>query len=149
MNKFDFPKGFYWGASTAAHQVEGNNVNSDLWVLNTCRTRSLPSRRATPATTITAMRSDIALPGEAWLQRLPLLGSNGRASSRRRANSRAGIEHYRRMLAACHEHGITPIATYHHFTSPQWLMRRGGWLDEKTPDRFARYCERGPGTWAT
>jgi len=28
-----FPKGFLWGAATAAHQVEGNNVNSDLWVL--------------------------------------------------------------------------------------------------------------------
>src|SRR5262249_62031782 len=28
-----FPKGFLWGAATAAHQVEGNNVNSDAWVL--------------------------------------------------------------------------------------------------------------------
>ncbi|NUP68541.1 MAG: family 1 glycosylhydrolase, partial [Nonomuraea sp.] len=24
-----FPDGFLWGASTAAHQIEGNNVNSD------------------------------------------------------------------------------------------------------------------------
>ena len=28
-----FPKGFLWGAATAAHQVEGNNINSDGWVL--------------------------------------------------------------------------------------------------------------------
>src|SRR5438132_6375891 len=28
-----FPSGFLWGAATAAHQVEGNNINSDLWVL--------------------------------------------------------------------------------------------------------------------
>ena len=28
-----FPKDFLWGAATAAHQVEGNNINSDLWVL--------------------------------------------------------------------------------------------------------------------
>ena len=26
-----FPKGFLLGASTAAHQVEGNNIHSDLW----------------------------------------------------------------------------------------------------------------------
>ena len=26
-----FPKGFFIGASTAAHQVEGNNRNSDYW----------------------------------------------------------------------------------------------------------------------
>lgn len=28
-----FPPGFVWGTATSAHQVEGNNVNSDLWVL--------------------------------------------------------------------------------------------------------------------
>ena len=26
-----FPKGFLIGASTAAHQVEGNNIHSDYW----------------------------------------------------------------------------------------------------------------------
>jgi beta-glucosidase len=28
-----FPRGFLWGAATAGHQVEGNNVASDLWLL--------------------------------------------------------------------------------------------------------------------
>src|SRR5215213_7917255 len=27
----NFPNGFLWGAATAAHQVEGGNVNSDFW----------------------------------------------------------------------------------------------------------------------
>lgn len=49
-----FPSGFLWGAATAAHQVEGNNVNSDLWVLEHVEPtlfadrqtlRLLPSRR--------------------------------------------------------------------------------------------------------
>ena len=31
--KASFPKSFLWGTATAAHQVEGNNVNSDLWLL--------------------------------------------------------------------------------------------------------------------
>lgn len=26
-----FPAGFLWGAATAPHQVEGGNVNADLW----------------------------------------------------------------------------------------------------------------------
>src|SRR6266404_8407535 len=28
-----FPKSFLWGTATAGHQVEGNNVNSDVWAL--------------------------------------------------------------------------------------------------------------------
>ena len=28
-----FPDGFLWGAATAAHQVEGGNVNNDHWEL--------------------------------------------------------------------------------------------------------------------
>ena len=29
-NTFQLPAGFLWGASTAAHQIEGMNVNSDF-----------------------------------------------------------------------------------------------------------------------
>lgn len=28
-----FPEEFLWGASTAAHQVEGNNLNTDWWLI--------------------------------------------------------------------------------------------------------------------
>ena len=28
-----FPDGFLWGTATAAHQVEGGNVSSDLWLM--------------------------------------------------------------------------------------------------------------------
>lgn len=33
MTAFHFPKDFLWGAATAAHQVEDNNINSELWLL--------------------------------------------------------------------------------------------------------------------
>ena len=29
-----FPDHFLWGASTAGHQVEGGNVNADIWPLD-------------------------------------------------------------------------------------------------------------------
>jgi beta-glucosidase len=31
--RFEFPDRFAWGTATAAHQVEGNNVNSDYWAI--------------------------------------------------------------------------------------------------------------------
>ncbi len=56
--------------------------------------------------------------------------------------SEAELDHYRRVLEACHEHGLTPVVTFHHFTSPLWLLRAGGWEDPRTPELFARYCDR-------
>jgi len=31
------------------------------------------------------------------------------------------------------------MVTLHHFTSPRWLMKLGGWTAAETPGRFARY----------
>src|SRR6202023_374524 len=29
--RLEFPEGFTWGTATAAHQIEGGNVNNDWW----------------------------------------------------------------------------------------------------------------------
>jgi beta-glucosidase len=54
----------------------------------------------------------------------------------------ASLEHYRRVCAACHGHGILPVVTFHHFTTPRWLTARGGWEAPDAPERFARFVER-------
>ena len=46
------------------------------------------------------------------------------------------------MCAACLEHGLEPIVTFHHFTTPRWVAARGGWTEAATADLFARFCER-------
>ena len=51
------------------------------------------------------------------------------------------LDHYKRVIDACWSRNIQPVATFHHFTNPRWVARDGGWLDERFPDRFARYCE--------
>jgi len=56
--------------------------------------------------------------------------------------SYAELEHYRRMIAACREHNLTPMVTYSHFTIPKWLAYKGAWNNPKAPDLFARYCEK-------
>ncbi|GAP51737.1 family 1 glycosylhydrolase [Streptomyces azureus] len=55
-----FPDGFLWGASTAAHQIEGDNVNSDWWHMDTAAAPS-PSPAATRPTATTGWREDMDL----------------------------------------------------------------------------------------
>src|SRR5262249_29416851 len=56
--------------------------------------------------------------------------------------STAELDHYRRMIAACHEHNVTPMVTLYHFSSPRWFAAIGGWENPSAPDLFLRYCER-------
>ncbi|HEV8065018.1 MAG TPA: family 1 glycosylhydrolase, partial [Acidimicrobiales bacterium] len=42
----------------------------------------------------------------------------------------------------CHESGIEPVVTFHHFTTPLWLAARGGWESADAPDRFASFVAR-------
>ena len=56
--------------------------------------------------------------------------------------STAALDHYRRVCATCLEHGIDPVVTYHHFTSPRWMAADGGWTNPASVARFARFAER-------
>jgi beta-glucosidase len=142
MTDFDFPKGFLWGTATAAHQVEGNNINTESWVLEHLPGTIYAEPSGDACDHYHRYPADIALLAELGFNAYRFSIEWARIEPEEGEFSYAALEHYRRMLAACHEHGIQPVVTFHHFTSPRWLMRSGGWLDEKTPGRFARYCER-------
>jgi beta-glucosidase len=142
MREFIFPKNFLWGAATAAHQVEGNNINSESWVLEHLPGTIFAEPSGDACDHYHRYPSDIALLAGLGFNAYRFSIEWARIEPEEGEFSFAELEHYRRMLATCHEHGIKPVVTLHHFTSPRWLMRSGGWLDEKTPERFARYCER-------
>src|ERR1019366_7880677 len=140
--RFTFPANFLWGTATAAHQVEGNNVNSDFWVLEHTPGSPFVEPSGDACDQYHRYADDIAM--------LARLGFNAYRFSIEWARiepepgefSRAALDHYRRVLACCHEHKITPVVTFHHFTSPRWVAGDGGWAEKKTAERFARYCER-------
>jgi beta-glucosidase len=56
--------------------------------------------------------------------------------------SLAALDHYRRVLAACHENRIIPMVTFYHFSSPRWFAGLGGWQRPSSAEHFVRYCER-------
>ncbi len=50
------------------------------------------------------------------------------------------IEHYRKVIRCCKAHGVEPMIVLFHFSSPAWLISKGGWEAESVVDDFVRYC---------
>ncbi len=139
---FAFPKGFVWGTATAAHQVEGNNVNCDFWVLEHVPGTLFAEPSGDACDHFHRYPEDIALLAQLGFNSYRFSLEWARIEPEEGRFSLAALDHYRRMLAACHEHGVTPCVTFHHFTSPRWFTADGGWEEKGNADRFLRFCER-------
>jgi beta-glucosidase len=140
--QLSFPKGFLWGTAGAAHQIEGGNVNSDAWLVEHLPGSPFVEPSGDACDHYHLYPQDIA--------QIAALGFNtyrfsiewARIEPEEGEFSNAVLEHYRRMLVACHEHNLTPIVTYHHFTSPRWFAAKGGWEVLANAELFARFCAR-------
>ena len=120
-----FPKGFLWGAATAAHQVEGNNINSDLWVLEHPKPSIYPEPSGDACDHYHRFRDDIKLVAGLGFNTYRFSIEWARIEPEEGAFSNAELDHYRRMLTTCHELGLTPMVTYWHLTSPRWFAGSG------------------------
>ena len=133
---------FLWGTATAAHQVEGQNLNSDYWLLEQLEGSPFVDKSGDACDHYHRYPADIAMMAAAGLNAYRFSLEWARIEPEEGQFSLAVLDHYRSMLAECHEYGITPVVTFHHFTSPLWVAKAGGWTVQRTADRFARYCER-------
>lgn len=139
----DFPEGFLWGASTAAHQIEGGNVNSDWWQREWGHLPGPPVEAPSgdAADSYHRYPEDMALLADAGLAAYRFSIEWARIEPEKGWVSRAAIDHYRRMVATARNLGLEPVITLHHFTNPAWLAREGGWLTDAAVDAFRRYVE--------
>ncbi|MDQ6418472.1 family 1 glycosylhydrolase [Paenibacillus sp. LHD-117] len=135
-----FPDDFYWGASTAAHQVEGNNTHSDFWLMENLEGSIFKERSGSAVDHYRLFKEDIALLSSFGLNSYRFSIEWARIEPEEGRFDPDAIEHYRDVLLACKNSNVTPIVTLHHFTTPQWLIHAGGWESAETPARFARYC---------
>jgi len=135
-----FPDGFLWGAATAAHQVEGGNVNSDFWALEHQPGSMFVEPSGDACNHYRLFGQDIAMLAELGLGAYRFSIEWARVEPAPGRYSRSALAHYREVLQACRDHGITPMVTLHHFSSPRWLTELGGWENPDTSDRFAAYC---------
>ncbi len=137
-----FPAGFLFGASVSAYQVEGGNTNSDWWWWEHKEGTPCLEPSGDACDFYHRYREDIALQGDLGYNAYRFGIEWARIEPAEGEFSRAALDHYRRMLAACREQRITPILTFHHFTLPMWLYDQGGFASPRFPALFERYCDR-------
>lgn len=154
VDSFEFPAGFLWGASTASHQVEGNNRWNDWWDFES-RGR-LPFRSGDACRHYELYERDFDLVRELgqnahrfsveWSRVEPLEGQW----------SLDALDHYRDVIAALRARDVEPVITLHHFTNPKWFQDKGGWLRSEAPaefgrfvETFTRHCGEGVKYWIT
>ncbi len=140
-----FPKDFLWGTATSAHQVEGNNTNSDWWKWETesVGKKKFPMELSGEACDSynrfeedfdlckTANNNAIRISIE-WARLEPVGGFFDNKA----------FDHYRKVLQAAKNKGLTTFVTLHHFTNPLWFSKKGGWANFASPTYFSRYAEK-------
>ncbi len=137
MQKFE--KGFLVGAATAAHQVEGDNVHSDYWAQEQLPHTSFAEPSGIACDHYKRYEEDIRLLADAGLNAYRFSIEWARIEPEEGKFDPDEIRHYRQVIACCKSHGIEPVVTLLHFTSPKWLIVKGGWEAASTVDYFKRY----------
>jgi beta-glucosidase len=136
------PEGFLWGTAISAHQSEGGNVNSDAWLCENVSPTVYAEPSLDACDSFHRYEEDIAIAAD--------LGFNchrfgiewSRIEPEEGKFSIAALDHYRKVLEACHARGLKPMVTFSHFTVPRWFAARGGFERADGADLFARFAAR-------
>jgi len=143
-----FPKNFFWGASTAAYQIEGawneDGKGESIWD----RFAHAPGKIKNGGTGDIACdsyhrwREDIALVQAMNLNsyRFSISWPRIQPSGSGAINPK-GIDYYSRIVDALLEARVRPFVTLYHWDLPQTLEDAGGWPNRDTASRYADYVD--------
>lgn len=128
---------FFWGAASAAHQVEGNNRHNQWWAFENMVGTQSGERSGKCCDQYRLFQGDFRM--------LKKLGHTAHRISFEWSRffpngpdrvSQSAIRHYRQVINALKELAIEPFVTLFHFTIPQWFAERGGFAQEKNLGYF-------------
>lgn len=136
------PRGFLWGTAISAHQSEGNNTASDSWLLETITPTAFKDPSGDACDSYERYEEDLDIAASLGLNCYRFGIEWARIEPAEGMFSEAALDHYVRVLQACHARKLLPIVTYNHFTVPLWFAMRGGFEVPDGADLFARFCAR-------
>lgn len=139
-----FPKNFYWGAASAAAQIEGGwdedgrtpSVwdNMPAWKVNKNENPHVACDH------YHHWKEDVALMKEIGLKAYRFSISWSRVIPQRNTVNPKGIEFYSDLIDELKAAGIEPMITLYHSDLPQWVYDNGGWANEESVEDFAFYA---------
>ena len=137
-----FSEDFMLGAATASHQVDGNNIHSDYWVQEHLTHSVLKEPSGMAVDHYSHYEEDIKYLAGAGLNTYRFSIEWARIQPKEDEWEQREVEHYRKVIKCCKENGVKPILTLHHFSSPAWLITKGGWENPEVAVYFEKYCKR-------
>lgn len=142
---FKFPEGFLWGTATAAHQIEGNNTNSDWWEWETNKksNQTFPKEPSGIACdSYKRYEEDFDLCSRLNNNAVRISVEWARLEPEDGKFSQEEFDHYKRVIISAKKRGLKTFVTLHHFTNPSWIAKKGGWVNIRTPGYFKRYARK-------
>lgn len=144
-----FPRGFLWGAATAAYQIEGavnhGGRGECIWTRFAQRPGAIAHGQsgAFACDHYNRLETDLDLMSELGIQvyRFSIAWPRIQPSGTGEANPE-GIDFYQRLVDGLLERDILPLPTLYHWDLPQALENHGGWRNRDTAYRFADYTGR-------
>jgi beta-glucosidase len=162
LNKF--PKNFYWGASTSAHQIEGGLTNNwSKWekehsiraaeeyrkkrpeyisnenYKEACEQENYISGKACDS--YNKYKEDVKLLKELGLNAYRFSVDWSRVEPEKGEFSKEGIDYYKNLVKELRINNIEPFLTCWHWPIPLWLEEEGGLESENIVKYFKRYIE--------
>jgi beta-glucosidase len=136
------PKDFLWGTAISAYQSEGNNTNADAWIRENVKPSLFKDRSGDACDSYHRYAEDIAIAAKLGFNCYRMGIEWARIEPTEGFFSNAELDHYADVLETCRAHGLKPVVTFNHFTTPIWFAARGGFEVADAPDLFARFCGR-------
>lgn len=141
------PKGFLFGAATAAHQVEGGLDNDWTDWEHGHSPDGTPhilgdEQSGLAADSWNRFDEDLALLEELHANTYRLSVEWSRLEPTKGAWDATAMARYREWMVKLRARGIEPMVTIHHFTLPRWVAEQGGFENEATQDDLANFTRR-------
>ena len=147
-SKVRFPRNFLWGTATSAHQVEGDNDNS-----NWASWEEQKDEDGNPTIHNGDTAGKAANQWELYPKDIELMKELGVNSYRfslawskiqptEDTFNEEALAHYDKLIDALLEANIQPMITLHHFTHPKWFVKKGAFEEQENIKHFIEFAEK-------